>query len=304
MTRMLYSRTTPTQKRLRLRQLLGGHETLVLPGAFSALTARLIESAGSRGVYVSGHMIAADLALPDLGLTTATEVAGRAQQIARMTDLPTIVDADTGFGEPMSVARTVQSLEDAGVAACHIEDQVNPKRCGHSDGVEVVDQQAAIRRIRAAVAARRDPEFVIIARTDARSPIGLDAAIERARAYVDAGADVAFPDALRDEEEFGRFREAIDAPMMINLNEFGVGTPLTIDQAHAIGVDVVIYPMTMMRAAMGAAARCLDTVLRTGSQSAAMAEMMDKDELYQLIGYDAYSAFDAAVFTGRSRAEL
>jgi methylisocitrate lyase len=294
-TEVLYSTTTPTQKRRLLRSLLAAPGPLVLPGAFSPLTARLIEQRGGSAVYVSGHMLAADLGLPDLGLTTATEVAQRAQQIARMTDLPTVVDADTGFGEPLNAARTVQTLEDAGAAGCHIEDQVNPKRCGHSEGVEVVDAGTGARRIRAAVSARRDLEFVLIARTDARGPLGLDAAIERAQAYVDAGADVVMADALQGPEEYRKFRRAVDAPLLANLNEFGKGEPLTVAEAAEVGIDMVIYPMTLMRSAMGAAQRCLDTVLTRGSQVSAMGEMQSKDELYELIGYDSYAAFDAEV---------
>ena len=292
---MLYSTRTPTQKRRQLRDLLAAPEPLVLPGAFSPLAARLIEQRGGAAVYVSGHMVAADLGLPDVGLTTATEVAQRSQQIARVTDLPTLVDADTGFGEPLNAARTLQTLEDAGVAGCHIEDQVNPKRCGHSDGVEVVDADTAVHRIRAAVSARRDPEFLVIARTDARGPCGLDAAIDRARAYVLAGADVVMADALRGPEEYREFRRAISAPLLANLNEFGAGEPLTVAEAREIGIDAVIYPMTLLRAAMGAAQRCLETVLVDGSQRAVVPEMQTKDDLYELIGYDSYAAFDEDV---------
>jgi methylisocitrate lyase len=295
---MLYSTVTPTEKRRRFREALAAERPLVLPGAFNALSARMIERSGFQGVYVSGHMIAADLALPDLGLTTATEVAQRAQQIARMTDLPAIVDADTGFGEPMSAARTVQTLEDAGLAGCHIEDQVNPKRCGHSEGVEVVDRDAAVRRIRAAVGARRDPSFVVIARTDARSPHGLDEAIARAHAYVDAGADVVFPDALHSRDEFEKFRASVTVPMIVNLNEFGQGEPLGVEEAGDLGIDAVIYPMTLMRSAMGAAQRTLTTLAEDGSQRAALAEMQTKDELYGLLGYDAYTGFDTTIFQG------
>lgn len=295
---MLYSTLTPTAKRLALRSLIAAPGPLVVPGAFNALAARMIERKGCSGVYLSGHMIAADLGLPDVGLTTATEVAHRAQQIARMTDIPAVVDADTGFGEPLNAARTVQTLEDAGIAGCHIEDQVNPKRCGHSEGVEVVDPDAAVRRVRAAVAARRDEAFVVIARTDSRGPLGLDAAIERARTFVAAGADVVMPDALRGPGEYRRFRSAVDAPLMVNLNEFGRGEPLTLAEAAGLGIDVVIYPMTLMRAAMGAAERCLDTILEFGTQRAAMGEMQTKDELYDLIGYDAYTRFDDAVLNG------
>ena len=185
---MLHSAVSPAQKRAAFRSGLRSGKLLRFPGAFNPLSAMLIARHGFQGVYVSGAVISADLGLPDIGLTTPTEVAGRAQQIARVTDLPALVDADTGFGEPMNAARTVQVLEDAGVAGLHIEDQVNPKRCGHLDGKDVVEREIAVKRIKAAVAARRDPGFVIAARTDAAAVNGLDDAIDRAKAYADAGA--------------------------------------------------------------------------------------------------------------------
>ena len=185
---MLYSSVTPATKRQILRERLASGELLRFPGAFNPLSAKLIQDKGFDGVYISGAVLSADLGLPDIGLTTLSEVAQRAGQIARLTDLPAIVDADTGFGEPMNVARTVQSLEDAGLAGLHIEDQVNPKRCGHLDGKAVVDSDTAIKRIRAAADARRDPNLIIMARTDIRAVDGLDAALDRAKALVDAGA--------------------------------------------------------------------------------------------------------------------
>jgi len=195
---MLYASTPAAEKRRLFRGRLASGELLRFPGAFNPLSARLIEQKGFEGVYISGAVLSADLGLPDIGLTTLTEVAGRGQQIARMTELPAIIDADTGFGEPMNVARTIQTLEDAGLAGTHIEDQINPKRCGHLDGKSVVDEDTAVKRIRAAVDARRDQNFLIMARTDVRAVEGLDAAIDRAKALVDAGADAIFPEALRD----------------------------------------------------------------------------------------------------------
>src|SRR3954453_995195 len=179
---MLSPPAPAAEKRRLLRERLASGELLRFPGAFNPLSARLIERKGFEGVYISGAVLAADLGLPDIGLTTLTEVAGRGQQIARMTELPAIIDADTGFGEPMNVARTVQTLEDAGLAGMHIEDQVNPKRCGHLDGKAVVDDDTALQRIRAAVDGRRDPNFLVIARTDIRAVAGLGATVDRARA--------------------------------------------------------------------------------------------------------------------------
>ena len=214
-----------------------------MPGAFNPLSARLIERKGFDGVYISGAVISADLGLPDIGLTTLTEVAGRGQQIARMTELPAIIDADTGFGEPMNVARTIQTLEDAGLAGTHIEDQINPKRCGHLDGKSVVDADTAIKRIRAAVDARRDPDFLIMARTDIRAVEGLPAAIDRAKALVDAGADAVFPEAMRDLGEFEAMRAALDVPILANMTEFGKSELFSTAQLQGAGVNLVIWPV-------------------------------------------------------------
>ena len=292
---MLYSSVTPTDKRLTLRRRLAAPELLVLPGAFNALSARLIERAGFEGVYVSGHMVATSLGLPDLGMTTAPEVAAVGQSIARMTDLPTIIDGDTGFGEPLNLARTIQTFEDAGVAGCHLEDQVNPKRCGHTDGVEVVPVDVATRRVRAAVAARRDESFLIIARTDARNVEGIDAAVDRARAFADVGADVIFPDAVTSPEDVARFRAAVDLPLMVNLNEFGRGLPPTQQQMQDLGVSLAIYPMTLLRAAMGAAEQTLRAIRDDGGQHRLMPQMQTADELYDLIQLPEYTEFDGAL---------
>src|SRR5690606_30595692 len=231
-----------------------------VPGAFNPLSAKLIEDKGFEGVYISGAVLAADLGLPDIGLTTLSEVSQRGGQIARVTELPTLIDADTGFGEPMNVARTVQLLEDAGIAGMHIEDQVNPKRCGHLDGKEVVDTSTALKRIRAAVEGRRDPDFLIMARTDIRGVAGLDAAVDRAKALVDAGADAIFPEAMASLEEFAAIRAAVDVPVLANMTEFGKSELFTVQQLHDVGVDLVIFPVSLLRMAMGAAERALDKI--------------------------------------------
>ncbi len=217
MTGLLSSATTAQQKRAAFRAGLASGRIQRFPGAFDPLVARLIQEVGFEGVYVSGAVLSAELALPDIGLTTLSEVAARAQQIARVTDLPVLVDADTGFGEPMNAARTVTLLEDAGLAGCHIEDQVNPKRCGHLDGKAVVPVEDMVRRLRAAVSARRDPDFVVCARTDVRGTDGLAAAIDRAKAYADAGADLIFTEALADAAEFAKFRAAVHIPLLANM---------------------------------------------------------------------------------------
>jgi methylisocitrate lyase len=293
---MLYAKTSPADKRANLRAALATGELLRFPGAFNPLSAKLIQEKGFEGVYISGAVLSAELGLPDIGLTTLTEVAQRAGQIARMSDLPAIVDADTGFGEPMNVARTVQTLEDAGVAGLHIEDQVNPKRCGHLDGKAVVDSDTAIKRIRAAADARRDPNLLIMARTDIRAVDGLQVAIDRAKGLVDAGADAIFPEAMRDLSEFDAVRRAVDVPILANMTEFGKSELFTTTQLADIGINIVIYPVTLLRSAMGAAERTLDTLLADGTQQAAVGEMQTRARLYELLDYEAYNAFDSSVF--------
>jgi methylisocitrate lyase len=293
---MLYSGKSPAAKRADLRGALATGELLRFPGAFNPLSARLIERKGFDGVYISGAVLSADLGLPDIGLTTLTEVAGRAKQIARMTDLPAIVDADTGFGEPMYVARTVQELEDAGLAGLHIEDQVNPKRCGHLDGKQVVDENTALQRIRAAVDARRDPNFLIMARTDIRAVDGLRAAVDRARALVDAGADAIFPEAMATLEEFAAVRAAVDVPLLANMTEFGKSELFTVQQLADVGMNIVIWPVSLLRLAMGAAMRGLDELTEHGTLAGALDEMQHRSELYELIDYEGYSHFDTSIF--------
>ncbi|WP_418154619.1 methylisocitrate lyase [Actinoalloteichus caeruleus] len=292
---MLYSTTSAAEKRSAFRADLASGRLLRFPGAFNPLSARLIQRAGFEGVYVSGAVLAADLGLPDIGLTTLTEVAGRSQQIARMTDLPALVDADTGFGEPMNVARTVQALEDAGVAGLHLEDQVNPKRCGHLDGKEVVDRDTAVRRISAAVTARRDPNFVIAARTDARGVLGMTEAVERARAYQDAGADLIFPEAMADASEFERIRSAVDVPILANMTEFGKSELLSTSTLESLGVNLVIYPVTLLRLAMRAAEDGLTTIADQGGQAELLDRMQHRRELYDLVDYAGYGTFDSSV---------
>jgi methylisocitrate lyase len=293
---MLYSRVPAHEKRAAFRAQLATGKLLRFPGAFNPLSANLIQEKGFEGVYISGAVIAADLGLPDIGLTTLTEVATRGGQISRMTDLPTLIDADTGFGEPMNVARTVQTLEDAGVAGLHIEDQVNPKRCGHLDGKAVVDSDTAIKRIRAAADARRDPNLLIMARTDIRAVEGLRAAIDRAKALVDAGADAIFPEAMKDLSEFEAVRSAIDVPMLANMTEFGKSELFSTRQLEDVGVNIVIYPVSLLRLAMGAAERGLDTLVAEGSLNSEVANMQTRARLYELNDYAGYNSFDESVF--------
>lgn len=293
---MLYAQTPAHEKRRLFRERLGSGELLRFPGAFNPLSARLIERRGFEGVYISGAVLSADLGLPDIGLTTLTEVAGRAKQIARMTELPAIVDADTGFGEPMNVARTIQEMEDAGLAGLHIEDQVNPKRCGHLDGKQVVDEHTALQRIAAAVDARRDENFLIMARTDIRAVDGLDAAVDRAKKLVDAGADAIFPEAMASLEEFAAIRAAVDVPLLANMTEFGKSDLFTVQQLADVGMNLVIWPVSLLRIAMGAAGRALDELTDAGALTRLLPEMQHRADLYDLIDYEGYNHFDTSIF--------
>ncbi|MBY4575277.1 methylisocitrate lyase [Gordonia paraffinivorans] len=293
----LFSSTVDAHaKRRALRAGLASGTLQRWPGAFSPLVAKLIADVGFEGVYVSGAVLSADLGLPDIGLTTLSEVANRGGQIARATELPTLIDADTGFGEPMNAARTIATLEDAGLAGCHLEDQVNPKRCGHLDGKAVVPTEVMLRRIGAAVSARRDTDFVICARTDARALEGIDAAIDRAKAYVDAGADMIFTEALRDLSEFEAFRKAVDVPLLANMTEFGKSELLTAEQLSGIGYNAVIYPVTTLRIAMGAVEDGLREIRSCGTQSRLLDKMQHRKRLYELLRYPDYNTFDSALF--------
>ncbi|MET8344603.1 methylisocitrate lyase [Streptomyces microflavus] len=293
---MLHTRTTPSGRRRAFREQLASGRLLRMPGAINPYSARLVQEAGFEAVYLSGAVLAAELALPDIGLTSSTEIAARAQQIARVTDLPALIDADTGFGEPMNAARTVQLMEDAGLAGLHLEDQVNPKRCGHLDGKTLVGREDMVRKVRAAADARRNPDFLLMARTDARGPEGLEAAIDRAKAYVDAGADAVFPEALADESEFEAFRAAVDVPLLANMTEFGKGPLLDTATLESLGYNIALYPVTLFRLAMGAVEDGLRTLAADGTQQALLPRMQTRSRLYEVLGYEEYGAFDSAVF--------
>ena len=244
----------------------------------------------------SGAALSADLGLPDIGLTTLSEVAARGGAIAHATDLPALIDADTGFGEALNVARTIQTLEDAGLCGCHLEDQVNPKRCGHLDNKSLVSAADMVKKIRAAASARRDKNFVIMARTDARASEGLDGAMARAKTYVDAGADAIFPEALADEDEFEKFRKAIKVPLLANMTEFGKTKLLTAKQLSDLGINIVIYPVTTLRLAMKTVEDGLAVLKKAGTQESLLKEMQTRAALYELIHYKDYEQFDKDVF--------
>lgn len=294
---MLFPEITAAEKRKNFRAQLKSGKLLRFPGAFSPLVAMSIEKHGFDGVYISGSVLSNDLGYPDIGLTTLSEVAGRGRQIARATKLPSLIDADTGFGESMNAARTIQELIEMGLAGCHLEDQINPKRCGHLDGKSLVTAEDMIRKIRAAADARRlDPNFVIMARTDARASEGLDKAIARAKSYVDAGADAIFPEALADEKEFEIFRKEVKVPLLANMTEFGKSKLLSTKQLENLGFNIVIYPVTTLRLAMGAVDRGLKQIKAEGTQENLLPQMQTRKELYELTNYEEYNKFDQNVF--------
>ncbi len=294
---MLFTKKNAEQKREVFRKQLNSGKLLKFPGAFNPLCAQMIEQKqGFDGVYISGAVMAADLCLPDIGLATMTEFVDRGQQISRVTDLPAIIDVDTGFGEPMAAARTIRSMEEAGLSGCHIEDQVMPKRCGHLDGKEIVPVETMLQRVRAAAEAKRDSNFVLIARSDARAIEGLDQSIDRMKAYIDAGADMIFPEAMKSEQEFEAVRKAIDVPLLANMTEFGKSRLLSDKELENLGFNMVIYPVTTLRLAMGACDIGLDRILADGDQNGILDMMQHRRDLYQNLLYHEYNKFDDSLY--------
>ena len=271
----------------RLRELIGDH-TVVMPGAINALTARAIERAGFEAMYLSGAVLAnATVGVPDIGLTTLSEAAHHAARCAAVTDIPIISDADTGFGGIENAARTVEEFERAGLAGLHLEDQEFPKRCGHLSGKKLVPAEEFAQKIAAAAAAKSDPDFLLIARTDARGVTSYDDAVERAHAYLNAGADAIFPEALNSREELERFAKDVDAPLLVNMTEFGETPYLTVDEFAAMGYSMVIFPVTLMRIAMKAIESALAELKEKGTQKDMLGRMQTRQELYDLLGYKA-----------------
>jgi methylisocitrate lyase len=270
---------------------------LAIPGAFCPLVARLAERLGFRAVYLSGAALSASAAVPDVGLLTLTEFADEARRLTRATGLPLLCDADTGFGEALNVERTVHLLEEAGAAGLHLEDQELPKRCGHLSGKALVEPAEMAAKVRAATAARRDPDFVVIARTDARGVTGFDDAVRRARLYAEAGADAIFPEALEGAEEFAAFARAVRAPLLANMTEFGRGPVLDFDELAAMGYRMVLYPVSALRAALRAARDVLADIQAKGHQRDRLPQMLTRAELYDLLDYAGYEARDRAYFS-------
>ena len=273
-------------KSKRLRELLA-NSAIMLPGVPNASIARQVERLGFDAVYISGAgMVNATAGVPDIGLLTLTEVAQLAGYIARAVKIPAIVDADTGFGGSENVARTIRELEAAGLAGCHIEDQEFPKRCGHLAGKSLVPVEEMTGKIKAAVAARRDPDFMIIARTDARAVEDFDRTVERAQRYVEAGADGIFPEALQSPDEFRDFARKMSVPLLANMTEFGKSPLLSFNELAGLGYRMVIFPQSAFRASMKASHKLLQSLKEAGTQKDWLDEMQTREELYKLLDYD------------------
>ncbi len=293
---MLFDRISASEKRAKLRAALKSEKLIRFPGAFSPLICPLIEEIGFDGVYISGAVLSNDLGYPDIGLTTQTEVVQRGSAIAKSSRLPSIIDIDTGFGEPMNVSRTIMELEEQGLSGCHLEDQENPKRCGHLDHKAIVDSKVMTRKIKAAVDAKLDSNFLIIARTDARASEGLEKTIDRAKAYVDAGAEMIFPEALQNEKEFEAFRKAVSCPLLANMTEFGKSKLLDRKTLESLGYNLVIYPVTTLRLAMKAVEDGLRLIEEKGSQETLLDQMQTRKRLYELVNYERYNTLDKEIF--------
>jgi len=274
-----------------LRRMVADKEIVVAPGVFSPAVAKLAERVGFRALYLSGAALSGLLALPDVGMTTLDEVARATYDITSQVRLPLIVDADTGFGEAVNVARTVGMLRTAGAAGLQIEDQVLPKKCGHLDGKQLVEAEEMVKKVASAKEAA-EGQILVVARTDARSVEGMDAAIERAQAYSRAGADVIFPEALESPSEFAEFRSKVKGPLMANMTEFGKTPYLSVDEFERLGYNVVIFPVTAFRAMMKAAEATLYRLKREGTQKNMLDSLMTRKDFYDLIGYSQYESAD------------
>ncbi len=289
---MHFLKKNSTEKRLDLVKKLKSKKLLRFPGAYNPLCAKLIAEIGFDGVYISGGVMSNDLGLPDIGLTTLDQVSYRANQISRVTDLPTIVDADTGF---KNCSETVRILENKGLAGCHIEDQIAEKRCGHLDNKELISKESMVKKIKDSVEARTDKNFLIIVRTDANTVEGMDKTLERIKAYEDAGADMIFPEAMKDEKEFEKVRKISKGFLLANMTEFGKSKLLDKNQLENLGYNLVIYPVTTQRLAMQNVEIGLKSILRDGHQNNIIDKMQTRKRLYELVEYEKYNTPDKKI---------
>ena len=289
---MHFTKKTVSEKRSNLIKNLKSQKLLRFPGAYNPLCAKLIAEIGFDGVYVSGGVMSNDLGLPDIGLTTLEQVSYRSNQIARVTDLPTIVDIDTGFG---NCKKTIEIFESKGLAGCHLEDQIAEKRCGHLDNKELVSTKEMVKKIQESTKARKDKNFLIIARTDANSVEGLDKTLERIKAYEGAGADMIFPEAMKDESEFEKVRKAAKGYLLANMTEFGKSKLLDKKQLENLGYNLVIYPVSTQRLAMQNVEIGLKSIFNDGHQNNIIDKMQTRKRLYELVEYEKYNTSDKKI---------
>ncbi|MDC2987366.1 methylisocitrate lyase [Candidatus Pelagibacter bacterium] len=289
---MHFTKKTVSEKRSNLIKNLKSKKLLRFPGAYNPLCAKLIAEIGFDGVYVSGGVMSNDLGLPDIGLTTLNQVSYRSNQIARVTDLPTIVDIDTGFG---NCKKTIEIFESKGLAGCHLEDQIAEKRCGHLDNKELISKEEMVKKIQESTKARKDKNFLIIARTDANSVEGLDKTLDRIKAYEDAGADMIFPEAMKDESEFEKVRKTAKGYLLANMTEFGKSKLLNRSQLENLGYNLVIYPVTTQRLAMQNVELGLKSIFKDGHQNNVMDKMQTRKRLYELVEYEKYNTPDKKI---------
>ena len=283
----------PEEKRVELDNKLKSNKILRVPGAYNPLTAKLIEEIGYDAVYVSGGVMSNDLGYPDIGLTTLKDVSYRSNQIARVTSLPTIVDIDTGF---KSCKETIETFENFGISSVHIEDQIERKRCGHLDNKELIPTDQMVKKIKECVSAKKDKNFKIIARSDAKSVEGLDKMIERCKAYVDAGAEIIFPEALKDEGEFETVRKSLKCYLLANMTEFGKSKLLNYKELENLGYNIVIYPVTTQRLAMKNVEDGLRAIFADGHQNNIIDNMQTRKRLYDLVDYEKYNSLDERIY--------
>ncbi len=283
---MHFTKKNSSEKRLDFVKKLQSKKLLRFPGAYNPLCAKLIAEIGFDGVYISGGVMSNDLGLPDIGLTTLEQVSYRSGQISRVTDLPTIVDADTGF---KNCAKTIKTFEDKGLAGCHIEDQIAEKRCGHLDNKELISQEEMVSKIKESVKARKDNNFLIIVRTDANTVEGINKTLERIKAYENAGADMIFPEAMKDESEFEKVRKVSKGFLLANMTEFGKSKLLDKTELENLGYNLVIYPVTSQRLAMKNVENGLKIIFNDGHQNNIIDKMQTRKRLYELVEYEKYN---------------
>ena len=289
---MHFTKKTSSEKRLDFVKKLQSKKLLRFPGAYNPLCAKLIAEIGFDGVYISGGVMSNDLGLPDIGLTTLKQVSYRGEQISRVTDLPTIIDADTGFS---NCKETIETFEKRGLAGCHIEDQIAEKRCGHLDNKEIIAQNAMVKKIKDSVNARKDKNFLIIVRTDANTVEGIDKTLDRIKAYEDAGADMIFPEAMKDEKEFEKVRKISKSFLLANMTEFGKSKLLNNSELENLGYNLVIYPVTTQRLAMQSVENGLKTIFNDGDQNNIIDKMQTRKRLYELVEYEKYNTPDKKI---------